>query len=91
MIELQAADGASNRQPGGILGAGLGGQLRFPRLRSKYAWIQPIPGYHLAKRAQLLLPELRSSMERAWDRALFLLGGRRTSTLTMQADRDGNL
>jgi glycosyltransferase involved in cell wall biosynthesis len=72
------------------LAGSIGGQLRVPRLRRKYAWIQPILGYDLAKRAQLLLPELRSSMERAWDRALFLVERRRTSTLAAQANQDGN-
>ncbi len=48
----------------------LGGQLHVPRLRWKYAWIQGIFGYRMAKRAQLFLPQLRSSILRTWDKFL---------------------
>ena len=52
------------------LAAELGGKLEMPRLRWKYAWIRPILGYRLAKRAQLLLPELKWSITRSWDKAM---------------------
>jgi len=48
----------------------LGGKLETPSLRWKYAWMQPILGYRLAKRAQLLLPETKSSIARSWDKAM---------------------
>lgn len=55
------------------LAAELGGKLKMPRLRWKYAWMQPIFGYRLAKHAQLLLPEIRCSVASSWDKALFRL------------------
>jgi glycosyltransferase involved in cell wall biosynthesis len=55
------------------LAAHLGGRLRPPALRWKYAWMERLFGYRLAKRAQLSLPQLKSSVLRAWDKALFRL------------------
>jgi glycosyltransferase involved in cell wall biosynthesis len=48
----------------------LGGQLEAPRLSWKYSWIKTIFGWRLAKRAQLLLPAIRWSLQRSWDQAL---------------------
>lgn len=48
----------------------LGGQLEAPRLSWKYSWIKAIFGWRLAKRAQLLLPAIRWSLQRSWDQAL---------------------
>jgi hypothetical protein len=59
------------------LAAELGGKLEMPRLRWKYAWIRPIFGYNLAKRAQLLLPEIKSWLLRSWDKTMFRLEGSR--------------
>lgn len=53
----------------------LGGQLEIPRLRWKYAWIKSMLGWHSAKRAQFLLPQLKSSFLRAWDRQMHNLKG----------------
>jgi glycosyltransferase involved in cell wall biosynthesis len=52
------------------LAAEFGGKLEVPQLGWKYAWIRRIFGYHLARQAQLLLQQIRWSVERAWDRAL---------------------
>lgn len=49
----------------------LGGKLEVPRLSWKYSWIDAIFGRALARRAQILLPRLKWSLVRAWDKALF--------------------
>ena len=49
----------------------LEGQLEIPRLSWKYSWIEAVFGWCPAKRAQLFLPRIRWSFERAWDKALF--------------------
>jgi glycosyltransferase involved in cell wall biosynthesis len=67
------------------MAASLGGRLDFPRLRWKYDWIRPILGYELARRAQFLLPEIRSSIASSWDKALFCLE-RRSSLLSQHLE-----
>jgi len=52
------------------LAAQLDGRLEKPRLRWKYAWIEPIFGFKAAKRAQMVLPEFKSSLVRKWDKAM---------------------
>jgi len=49
----------------------LGGRLKAPRLRWKYAWMKPLVGWDLAKRAQLVLPQLKASLLRCWDREMY--------------------
>jgi glycosyltransferase involved in cell wall biosynthesis len=51
----------------------LGGQLELPRLRWKYAWIKALFGWGPAKRAQLVMPALKASWLRSWDRAMYNL------------------
>ncbi|MGC2608330.1 MAG: hypothetical protein WA419_22475, partial [Silvibacterium sp.] len=53
------------------LAAELYGSLREPQLRWKYAWIRPILGWEAAKWAQILLPQLKSSVVRQYDKAMF--------------------
>lgn len=53
------------------LAVSLGGRLKPPGLRWKYAWIQKVWGYEAAKHAQFLLPDLKSRVLRAWDKALY--------------------
>jgi glycosyltransferase involved in cell wall biosynthesis len=53
----------------------LGGELKPPPLRWKYSWMRALFGYELAKRAQLLLPQVKSSFARGWDKALSRLEG----------------
>jgi glycosyltransferase involved in cell wall biosynthesis len=55
------------------LAAQLGGQLAVPRLRWKYAWMKPIFGLKVAKRAQMLLPQVKASVLRSWDKAMYRL------------------
>jgi GT2 family glycosyltransferase len=55
------------------LAARLGGQLEMPRLRWKYAWIQRLVGFELAKRASLFMPNLKWELIRVWDKMLFRL------------------
>jgi len=58
----------------------LGGQLEVPRLSWKYSWIKAIFGWRLARRAQWSLPNLRWSLLRLWDKALFHIQDRRHAT-----------
>jgi glycosyltransferase involved in cell wall biosynthesis len=55
------------------LAATLGGQLEMPRLRWKYAWIQRLFGFEVAKRSSLFMPNLKWELIRAWDKMLFRL------------------
>jgi glycosyltransferase involved in cell wall biosynthesis len=56
------------------LAAELGGELKPPPLRRKYAWMESFVGYRTAKRVQMLAPQLKASLVKVWDRALFSLG-----------------
>jgi glycosyltransferase involved in cell wall biosynthesis len=55
------------------LAAELGGRLEVPKFGWKYAWIKPILGWKAAKWAQTVLPEVRASVLRSWDKAMFKL------------------
>jgi glycosyltransferase involved in cell wall biosynthesis len=57
----------------GKLAAGLGGRLEVPRLRWKYCWIKPLFGWGPAKAAQIVLPQLKASFLRSWDRMMYEL------------------
>jgi len=59
------------------LAASLGGELLPPRLSWKYAWIQKILGWKLAKEAQLVARKDKENILRSWDRALLKLDRRR--------------
>jgi Glycosyl transferase family 2 len=59
-----------------MLAVTLGGQLKAPRLRWKYAWIKPLFGWDLAKQAQLVLPQLKASVIRSWDKAMYKIENR---------------
>jgi glycosyltransferase involved in cell wall biosynthesis len=52
------------------LALGLGGKLETPRLAWKFAWIQKILGWKLAKETQLVAREFKENMVRSWDRVL---------------------
>ena len=52
------------------LAGDLGGELKPPHLSWKYSWIRGIFGWPLAKRAQVMLPRVRSSFVRYWDLSL---------------------
>jgi glycosyltransferase involved in cell wall biosynthesis len=51
----------------------LGGKLEKPRFRWKYAWIEPLFGCSSAKRAQLVLPQLKLALRRSWDKTMHRL------------------
>jgi len=59
-----------------LMAAECGGRLEAPRLPRKYAWIQKAFGWEAARQAQVLVPRLRLSLQRSWDRALFHLENR---------------
>lgn len=54
----------------------LGGELRVPPISWKYAWIKVLFGLQAAKRAQVLLPRLKWSVIRWWDKVLFRIENR---------------
>jgi hypothetical protein len=56
-----------------VLAAQLGGSLDVPCLRPKYAWMEPIFGGNIAKSAQIVLPQLKASLARCWDKAMYKL------------------
>jgi glycosyltransferase involved in cell wall biosynthesis len=58
------------------LAAQLRGHLEPPRLRGKYAWMKPVFGENAAKWAQRTLPEVKASLFRQWDRAMYGLEAR---------------
>ncbi|HWW00434.1 MAG TPA: glycosyltransferase family 2 protein [Candidatus Acidoferrum sp.] len=68
----------------GELAAGLGGHLETPRLSWKYEWIQKLFGWGLARRAQLGLPGLRSSLARSWDKAMFRIEERKSARVGLE-------
>jgi glycosyltransferase involved in cell wall biosynthesis len=49
----------------------LGGRLEVPQLRKKYRWIERIGGREIARHAQELLPRVKWTLIRSWDRILF--------------------
>jgi glycosyltransferase involved in cell wall biosynthesis len=55
------------------LASQLKGHLKTPRLRWKYAWMKPIFGWKAAKHAQMVLPLLKASLVRRWDKAMYRL------------------
>ncbi len=59
------------------LAKSLGGELHVPRLSWKYSWIEPIFGRAQARRAQIVLPRIKWSLVRGWDRTLFRLENRK--------------
>lgn len=70
------------------LAAELHGRLEEPRLRWKYAWMKPIFGWKTAKWAERVLPQLKCSCLRSWDKAIFRLeGGLKMGCLTGAAAR----
>jgi glycosyltransferase involved in cell wall biosynthesis len=55
------------------LAAQLEGSLENPSLRWKYAWIRPLFGWGAAKWAQRALPQMKASVVRQWDKAMYRL------------------
>ena len=50
----------------------LGGEVDVPLLSWKYAWIEALFGWNLAKRVQVYAPRFKWSLFRLWDNSLFL-------------------
>lgn len=48
----------------------LGGQIDLPPLRPKYRWLEKLFGRATASRAQVMLPNLKTSVLRSWDKAM---------------------
>jgi glycosyltransferase involved in cell wall biosynthesis len=57
----------------------LGGRLQTPRLSWKYSWMSALFGLSTAKRAQVLLPQIRWSAVRLWDKTLSHVDSGRTA------------
>jgi glycosyltransferase involved in cell wall biosynthesis len=55
------------------LAAQLHGHLEEPRLRWKYAWMKPIFGWKIAKRAQRVLPQMKSALLMYLDKGMYWL------------------
>jgi glycosyltransferase involved in cell wall biosynthesis len=71
------------------LAAELGGHLEVPRLRWKYAWMEPVFGRDRAKQAQMVLPQMKASLVRAWDKAMYRLESRETRVMAAPQKIDG--
>ena len=52
----------------------LGGRLEVPQLRKKYRWIERIGGRRMGRHAQELLPRMRWTLSRFWDRICLRVG-----------------
>jgi glycosyltransferase involved in cell wall biosynthesis len=61
------------------LAAELGGSLEAPRLRWKYAWMEPLFGWKTAKSAEAMLPQYKAALIARWDKAMFRLETREQS------------
>ena len=67
------------------LAAELGGGLNPPKLSWKYAWMKPIVGSKAAKLAQTALPQMKASLYRSWDKAMYEMETRKA--VSNQDDR----
>ena len=79
------------------LAAQLHGHLEEPRLRWQYDWMRPIFGWKIAKRAQRVLPQMKSAVAMYWDEAMYRLekpeasaGYAARSTKVTQKVKEGN-
>jgi glycosyltransferase involved in cell wall biosynthesis len=59
------------------MAASLGGTLQPPKLSWKYSWIAALFGRQQAKRAQIVLPRMKWSLIRRWEKTLFQIEGRK--------------
>lgn len=57
------------------LAAALQGHLDVPKLRWKYAWMEPLFGYKAGKWSQTTFPNYKASLVSRWDKAMFKLEG----------------
>jgi glycosyltransferase involved in cell wall biosynthesis len=63
------------------MAAHLRGHLVEPRLRWKFRWMPPIFGWKAAKWAQRVLPQVKASMIRGWDKAMYRLQTREATAI----------
>jgi glycosyltransferase involved in cell wall biosynthesis len=61
------------------MAAELNGHMEVPRLRWKFACLKPLLGFEKAKRAQWVLPQLKASLIRRWDKTMYELESRKTA------------
>lgn len=66
----------------------LHGDLKEPRLGWKYAWMQPIVGRKVAKYAQTMLPQLKASVLRNYDKTMYRLENRKREVTQTACDGD---
>jgi len=59
----------------------LGGTLETPRLSWKYAWLKPLFGFRFAKHTQTVLPQLKESLKRSFDKVAYQLQGGKSRSL----------
>ena len=59
-----------------VLAAELGGELKAPQLRWKYAWMRHFLGWKAAQSAQSTIPKLKAACIRNCDRAIYQLESR---------------
>ena len=52
------------------LATSLGGRLETPKLPWKYAWIQKLFGWDVAKQVQRIIPECKLRLMKSWDKAM---------------------
>ena len=60
------------------LAAQFQGHVEPPRLRWKYAWMKPLFGWKAAKSASFVIPQLKASLIRNWDKAMYEMESRKT-------------
>jgi hypothetical protein len=46
------------------------------RLRTQYVWMEPIFGGKVANSAEIVLPQVKASLVRCWDKAMYKLENR---------------
>jgi len=67
------------------LAAELQGHLEVPRFGWEYGWLESAFGWKAAATAQKLLPALKDSLMRRWDKAMYKLDTRASSLVTPTA------
>ena len=61
------------------MAAKLQGHLEVPHWSWKYAWLKPVFGLKVAKAARMVLPELKLSLIKSWDQAMYRLEARKAA------------
>ena len=67
------------------MAASLGGKLQPPKLSWKYSWIAALFGRQQAKRAQIVLPRMKWSLIRHWEKILFQLKAANSTKASQRA------